>query len=48
MMNGTLQSLRKETAQQSQRALELKHIMLFGQNAFVLDHPMPIGTTVNG
>jgi hypothetical protein len=24
------------------------HTMLFSQNGLVLDHPMPIGTTVNG
>jgi hypothetical protein len=42
------ESRRKETAQHSQHALELKHIMHFSRNGFVLDHPMPIGTTVNG
>ena len=29
-------------------ALKVMHVMFFSQNALVLDHPMPIGTTVNG
>jgi hypothetical protein len=44
----TPESLRKETAQHSQHALELKHIMFFSRNGLVLDHPRPNGTTVNG
>jgi len=41
----TPESPRKETAQHNQCALELKHIMLISRNGFVLDHPVPIGTS---
>jgi hypothetical protein len=39
---------RKKIARHSQGALKVMHIMFFSQNGLVLDHPMPIGTTVNG
>jgi len=39
---------RKKTAHHSLGALEVMHVTFFSQNGLVLDHPVPVGTTVNG
>jgi len=41
-------SPRKKTARRSQDALKVMHAMYFGRNGLVLDHPVPVCTTVNG
>jgi hypothetical protein len=44
----TQASPRKKIARRSQVALKTMLAMFFGRNGLVLDHPLPIGTTVNG
>jgi hypothetical protein len=41
-------SPRKKIARRSQGALKVMHVMSFSRNGLVLDHPVPVGTTVNG
>jgi hypothetical protein len=41
-------SPRKKIARCSQGALKVMHVMIFSQNGLVLNHPLPVGTTVNG
>jgi hypothetical protein len=41
-------SPRKKIARRRQGALKVMNVMFFSQNGFVLDHPVPIGTMVNG
>jgi histone-lysine N-methyltransferase SETMAR len=41
-------SPRKKIARCSQGALKVMHVMFLSQNGLVLDHPVPVGTTVNG
>jgi hypothetical protein len=41
-------SRRKKIARRSQGALEDMHVMYFSRNGLVLEHPLPIRTTVNG
>jgi hypothetical protein len=45
---GAPTSPRKKIARRSQSALEVKHVMFFSRNGLVLDHPMPVRTTVSG
>jgi hypothetical protein len=40
-------SLSKKIARCSQGALKVMHVVFFSRNGLVLDHPVPIGTTVN-
>jgi hypothetical protein len=40
--------LRKKIARHSQGVLKIMPVMFFSRNGLVLDHPVPIGTTVNG
>ena len=42
------QTWRKKIAQHGQGVLKVMHIMFFSQNGPVVDHCVPIGTTVNG
>jgi hypothetical protein len=41
-------SPRKKIAWHSQGALNIMHVMFFSRNGFVLDHPVPVDTMVNG
>jgi hypothetical protein len=41
-------SLRKKIAQHSLVVLKVMHVILFGQNRLLLDHPVLIGMAVNG
>jgi histone-lysine N-methyltransferase SETMAR len=41
-------SPRKRIARRSQGALKVMHVMFFSRHGLVLDHPVPVGTTVNG
>jgi hypothetical protein len=41
-------SPRKKIARHSQGTLKVMHVTFFSRNGLVLDHPMPVGTTVNG
>jgi hypothetical protein len=41
-------SLRKKIAWHSQGALKVMHFMFLSWNGFVIDYPVPIGTTVKG
>jgi hypothetical protein len=43
----TPSSPRKKIARRSLGALKVTHVMFFSQNGLLLDHPMPVGTTVN-
>jgi histone-lysine N-methyltransferase SETMAR len=41
-------SQRKKIARRSQGALKVTHVMFFSRNGLVLDHSVPVGTTVYG
>ena len=41
-------SLRMKIVWGSQGALKVMHVLLFGQNGLVLDHPVPSGMAVIG
>jgi histone-lysine N-methyltransferase SETMAR len=41
-------SPRKKITRHSQGTLKVMHVMFFKRNGLVLDHPVPVGTTVNG
>jgi transposase len=41
-------SPRKKIAQRSQGALKVVHVIFFSRNGLMLDHPVPVGTTVSG
>jgi hypothetical protein len=41
-------SPRKKIARRSPGALKVMHVMFFSRNGLVLDHPVSVGTTVNG
>jgi hypothetical protein len=40
-------SPRKKIVRRRQGALKVMHVMFFSRNGLVLDHPVPVGTTVN-
>jgi len=44
----TTNSSWKKSAHHSPDALKVLHILFFSQNGLVLDHPVPVGTIVNG
>jgi hypothetical protein len=40
--------IKEEIAHDSLGALKVIHVLFFSQNGLVLNHPVPVGTTVNG